>query len=124
MLMFVGLEPTPMTAPISTDSTRAVRRPFAHAELDVSVRVFITRRHGVAPEASCEMLNCSPTTVRKVDIYQMPEHTLVGEFNLKKTFAWGGIYGAATSMEGIEDTFADGVAATVTGQEEASKQKT
>jgi len=49
----------------------------------------------------------------KVDIYQMPDHTLVGEFDLNKTFAWGGIYGAATSMEDIEDTFADGVAATV-----------
>jgi len=61
----------------------------------------------------------------KVDIYQMPDHTLVGEFDLNKTFAWGGIYGAATSMEDIEDTFADGVAATVTGQEEAPpKQKT
>jgi uncharacterized protein DUF4410 len=60
----------------------------------------------------------------KVDIYQMPDHTLVGEFDLKKTFAWGGIYGAATSMEDIEDTFADGVAATCTGQEEAPpKQK-
>jgi hypothetical protein len=61
----------------------------------------------------------------KVDIYQMPEHTLVGEFDLNKTFAWGGIYGVATSMEDIEDTFADGVAATVTGQEAAPpKQKT
>jgi hypothetical protein len=61
----------------------------------------------------------------KVDVYQMPSHTLVGEFDLNKTFAWGGIYGAATSMEDIESTFADGVAAAVTGQkEEAPKQKT
>jgi hypothetical protein len=61
----------------------------------------------------------------KVDIYQMPDHTLVGEFDLNKTFAWGGIYGAATSIEDIEDTFADGVAATATGQEAAPpKQKT
>jgi Domain of unknown function (DUF4410) len=60
----------------------------------------------------------------KVDVYEMPEHVLVGEFDLNKTFAWGGIYGVATSMEDIEDTFADGVAATVTGQEEAPpKQK-
>jgi hypothetical protein len=61
----------------------------------------------------------------KVAVYQMPDHTLVGEFDLNKTFAWGGVYGAATSMEDIEDTFADGVAATVTGQqEEPPKQKT
>jgi hypothetical protein len=61
----------------------------------------------------------------KVDVYLMPGHTLVGEFDLKKTFAWGGIYGAATSMEDIESTFADGVAAAVTGQkEEPPKQKT
>ena len=60
----------------------------------------------------------------KVDVYQMPAHTLVGEFDLKKTFAWGGIYGGVTSMEDIETTFADGVAATVTGQEEKPKDKT
>jgi hypothetical protein len=51
----------------------------------------------------------------------------LADFNLTKTFAWGGIYGAATSMEDIEKTFANGVAASLTGQEdikEASVQKT
>lgn len=58
-------------------------------------------------------------------VFEMPGHTRVGEFTLKKTFAWGGVYGAATSIEDIEDTFADGVAAAVTGQKEAPpKQKT
>jgi len=52
----------------------------------------------------------------KVSVYQMPAHTLVEEFDLQKTFAWGGIYGASTSMEEIEDTVADGVAASVTRQ--------
>jgi hypothetical protein len=42
---------------------------------------------------------------------------LLEEFDMQKTFAWGGVYGASTSIEEIEDTFADGVAATVTGQE-------
>jgi hypothetical protein len=51
-----------------------------------------------------------------ISVYQMPAHTLIEEFDMHKTFAWGGIYGASTSMEEIEDTFADGVAATVTGQ--------
>jgi hypothetical protein len=59
-----------------------------------------------------------------VSVFQMPEHTLIGEFELKKTFAWGGIYGASTDIEAIEDTFADAVAATVTGQQETPKQKT
>jgi len=51
-----------------------------------------------------------------ISVYQMPARTLVEEFDMQKTFAWGGIYGASTSIEEIEDTFADGVAATVTEQ--------
>jgi uncharacterized protein DUF4410 len=51
-----------------------------------------------------------------ISVYQMPGHTLLEKFDLQKTFAWGGVYGASTSMEEIEDTFADGIAATVTGQ--------
>jgi hypothetical protein len=50
----------------------------------------------------------------------MPDHTLLEKFDLQKTFAWGGLYGASTTMEDIEDTFADGVAATVTGQDHPS----
>jgi hypothetical protein len=44
--------------------------------------------------------------------YQVPEHALAGQFDLQKTFAWGGVYGASVSVETIEDTFADGVAET------------
>ena len=44
-------------------------------------------------------------------------------FTIKKSFAWGGIYGGAVSMEDIERTFADGVAAAVTGQTEEKPQK-
>jgi hypothetical protein len=51
-----------------------------------------------------------------ISVYQMPDHVLLEDFDMQKTFAWGGIYGAATSIEQIEDTFTDGVAATVTGQ--------
>ena len=53
-----------------------------------------------------------------VTLLQLPDRTEAGKFSLKKTFAWGGIYGASTSMEDIERTFADGVAAAVTGQAE------
>lgn len=55
-----------------------------------------------------------------ISVYQMPDRTLLEKFDLQKTFAWGGVYGASTSMEDIEDTFADGVAATVTGQDQPS----
>jgi hypothetical protein len=51
----------------------------------------------------------------RVSVYQSPEHALVGEFDLAKTFAWGGIYGASTSIEDIEVAFADGIADAVTG---------
>jgi Domain of unknown function (DUF4410) len=59
-----------------------------------------------------------------ISVFLMPDHTLVGEFAMQKTFAWGGIYGASTSMETIEDTFCDSVAATVTGQQQPAAQAT
>ncbi len=59
-----------------------------------------------------------------ISLFQMPEHSLVEEFDMQKTFAWGGIYGAATSMETIEDTFCDSVAATVTGQQQPAAAPT
>jgi Domain of unknown function (DUF4410) len=49
------------------------------------------------------------------------DHKVLDEFKIAKTFAWGGIYGAATSMQDIERTFADGVAAALTGQEAKAK---
>jgi len=55
-----------------------------------------------------------------IKIFVEPAHTLAGEFELKKTFAWGGMYGGATTIEDIEKTFADGVAIAATGQIEKS----
>ena len=57
-----------------------------------------------------------------VTAFEMPERTLVGSFSINKTFAWGGIYGGVTGMEDIETTFADGVAAALTGQNEEQKK--
>lgn len=57
-----------------------------------------------------------------VAVYEMPGQNPVGNFSLSKTFAWGGIYGGTTSMEDIETTFADGVAAALTGQNEEQKK--
>lgn len=48
-----------------------------------------------------------------VTVYQMPSRTKVGEFTVKKTFAWGGIYGMSMTMDAIEDTYAKAVAEAV-----------
>jgi hypothetical protein len=57
----------------------------------------------------------------EVTLIELPERNQVGKFSISKTFAWGGIYGGTTSMDDIEQTFADGVAAAVTGQKEQKK---
>lgn len=44
------------------------------------------------------------------------------DFKISKTFAWGGIYGAVTSMEEIERTFAEGLAEALTGQNADTKK--
>jgi hypothetical protein len=54
----------------------------------------------------------------KVTIFGMPEHQSLVSFDMSKTFAWGGAYGGSTTIDTIEDTYADGVAAQVTGQAE------
>ena len=59
----------------------------------------------------------------EVTLLTLPDRKETGKFTLSKTFAWGGIYGASTSMEDIEKTFADGVAAALTGQAEAPQQQ-
>lgn len=51
-----------------------------------------------------------------IDVYSLPQHKLQEAFTLKKTFAWGGIYGASTSIKDIETTFSKGIAQTLTGQ--------
>ena len=42
---------------------------------------------------------------------------VLGEYDIKKTFAWGGIYGATTRIEDVEVGFAEGVAALVLAPE-------
>src|SRR5262249_45206548 len=58
-----------------------------------------------------------------VKVYTLPEHQKAGEFLINKTFAWGGIYGASTTIEDAEMGFADGIANTLTGQEEQTQEK-
>lgn len=49
-----------------------------------------------------------------VALYEQTPRKKIGEFQLNKTFAWGGMYGGFTSMESVEDGFADGVANALT----------
>jgi len=51
-----------------------------------------------------------------VKVYAMPAHTSIEEFSVQKTFAWGGMYGASTRIEDIEQAFAEGIANALTGQ--------
>jgi hypothetical protein len=55
-------------------------------------------------------------------VYFLPARIKIGEFSVEKTFAWGGIYGATTSMETVEQSFAEGIAAAVTGQAESDQK--
>jgi len=57
----------------------------------------------------------------EVKLLLVPDQTPVGAFTVSKTFAWGGIYGSSTRIEDIEPTFADSVAAAVTGQQDDKK---
>jgi hypothetical protein len=56
-----------------------------------------------------------------VKVYAEPSNEKIADFLVAKTFAWGGIYGASTSMEDIERTFADGIAAALTEQQETKQ---
>lgn len=47
-------------------------------------------------------------------VLSLPQKTKIASFDLDKTFAWGGIYGASTTIENVEDGFAKGIAETVT----------
>jgi len=51
-----------------------------------------------------------------VTLYSMPAHVAVEDFTVQKTFAWGGIYGGNTTIEDIEQSFAEGIANALTGQ--------
>jgi hypothetical protein len=42
----------------------------------------------------------------------------LGQYEVTKTFAWGGIYGVATRMDDVEEGFAGAVAALLLGKEE------
>ncbi len=57
----------------------------------------------------------------RVRLLMAENKSMVSAFVVKKTFAWGGMYGAVTGMEDIEPAFAEGVAAALTGRAEGKK---
>lgn len=48
---------------------------------------------------------------------QATQNTL-GRYEVTKTFAWGGIYGAVTRIDDVEEGFANAVAALILGKED------
>jgi hypothetical protein len=105
--------------------TRKVKNPAAPAPRSIQVLVHVTRYEKGNAFARAMLAGLGQIHLDgKIYVYQMPDRTLLEDFDMQKTFAWGGIYGAATSMEQIQDTFADGVAATVTGQLQAETKDT
>ncbi len=59
----------------------------------------------------------------KVRVLKASDSSLITTFDIKKTFALGGIYGASVNMEDIEQSFANGIAIAVTGQKEDPAKK-
>jgi hypothetical protein len=51
-----------------------------------------------------------------VTLYTLPDHSQLEQFKVSKDFAFGGIYGATTTMADIEKALAEGIANTVTGR--------
>lgn len=51
-----------------------------------------------------------------VSVHQVPSGIRVGEFTVSKSFGAPGLYGLVTSMDTIENAFAQAVAQTVTGR--------
>lgn len=57
----------------------------------------------------------------RVRLLMAENRSMVSAFVVKKTFAWGGMYGVMTGMEDIEPAFAEGVAAALTGHNEGKQ---
>src|SRR5262245_2355153 len=53
---------------------------------------------------------------------QATQSTL-GQYEVTKTFAWGGIYGAVTRIDDVEEGFANAVAVLILGKEERRRAK-
>jgi hypothetical protein len=50
----------------------------------------------------------------QVTLFALPQNERLTHFNIQKTFAWGGIYGGTTTIETVEEGFAEGIAEALT----------
>jgi hypothetical protein len=95
---------------------RKLSNPGDGSPANYDVHVTITEYEKGSAFARAMLAGLGQIHVRgTVAVYELPARRLVGEFHVAKTFAWGGIYGASTSIEDVEVGFAEGVAAAVTG---------
>jgi len=58
-----------------------------------------------------------------IKVCVLPAHEQVGEFTVNKTFAWGGLYGASTTIEDAELGFVEGVTDALKGATDVPPQK-
>ena len=95
--------------------------PASAAASDYQVDVTITRYEKGSAFARAMLAGLGQIHMDgNVTLYSMPAHTVVEDFSVQKTFAWGGIYGGTTTIEDIEQSFAEGIANALTGQGDKS----
>lgn len=93
--------------------------PMTREKINYEIEVTLTRYEKGSAFARAMLAGLGQIHIDgKVNLLEMPSKKKVGEFTIRKTFAWGGGYGASTSIEDIEKIFEDGIAAAVTGQSE------
>jgi len=51
-----------------------------------------------------------------VTLRDRTKDAVLGNYEVTKTFAWGGVYGVSTTIEDVEEGFAEGVATVVMGE--------
>ncbi len=117
----MDFEKTRLSEEIKTalDRKRALNASNSGDPRDLEVNLSVTRYQKGNAFARAMLAGLGQIHIDgHVKLTKRSDHSLLSEFNIAKTFAWGGIYGSSTSMEDIERTFADGVAASLTGQAE------
>lgn len=104
-------------AALITDHTRALAVSNGGRGTSYDIVVGITRYQRGNAAARAFLPGMGDLIIEGiVSVYQVPSRTKVGEFTISKSFGAPGLYGLVTSMNTIENAFAQGVAQTVTGR--------
>lgn len=103
--------------------TGLARNPAAGAAQNYDVRVIITKYAKGNAFARAMLAGLGQIHIDgTVFVTTAGADEKLSEFTVKKTFAWGGLYGGTTRIEDVEPAFAEGVVAGVTGQVAAGEQ--